>query len=69
MDHDGTSTDTGQKGYRFFKIQSTGANSSGGSELAIGGLEFYGTVCATHESVSVSLLIFQWYCVVFLVTR
>ncbi|TPP56301.1 HECTD1 protein [Fasciola gigantica] len=51
MDCDEVSAGAKQNGYRFFKIQSTGTNSSGSCELAIGGLEFYGTVCATHESV------------------
>ncbi|KAF8561852.1 hypothetical protein P879_10901 [Paragonimus westermani] len=39
------------KGWRFFKIQSTGPNSNGGRELALGGLEFYGTVHCAHESI------------------
>ncbi|KAF5405350.1 hypothetical protein PHET_01042 [Paragonimus heterotremus] len=39
------------KGWRFFKIQSTGPNSNGGRELALGGLEFYGTVHFAHESI------------------
>uniref|UniRef100_A0A183B894 CIA30 domain-containing protein n=1 Tax=Echinostoma caproni TaxID=27848 RepID=A0A183B894_9TREM len=45
-----------KKGYRFFKIKSTGVNANGGRELALGGLEFYGTVCAAHDSGDTNLL-------------
>ncbi|CAH8569282.1 unnamed protein product [Dicrocoelium dendriticum] len=39
------------QGWRFFKIQATGPNACGTGELALGGLEFYGTVLVLHESV------------------
>ncbi|CAL8107730.1 unnamed protein product [Calicophoron daubneyi] len=44
-------TESSSRGWRFFKIQLTGPNANDGKELAIGGLEFYGTVCGVHESV------------------
>ncbi|KAH8849620.1 E3 ubiquitin-protein ligase [Schistosoma japonicum] len=45
------------KGWRFFKIQTTGPNANGGKQLALGGFEFYGNVCSVYDSriYSVSL--------------
>uniref|UniRef100_A0A094ZS69 E3 ubiquitin-protein ligase n=1 Tax=Schistosoma haematobium TaxID=6185 RepID=A0A094ZS69_SCHHA len=39
------------KGWRFFKIQTTGTNADGGKQLALGGLEFYGNVYSVYHSV------------------
>ncbi|XP_018649274.1 hypothetical protein Smp_169180 [Schistosoma mansoni] len=39
------------RGWRFFKIQTTGTNANGGKQLALGGLEFYGNVYSVHDSV------------------
>ncbi|CAH8450385.1 unnamed protein product [Heterobilharzia americana] len=39
------------KGWRFYKIQTTGPNENGGKQLALGGVEFYGNVYCVHDSV------------------
>ncbi|CAH8442904.1 unnamed protein product [Schistosoma rodhaini] len=39
------------RGWRFFKIQTTGTNANCGKQLALGGLEFYGNVYSVHDSV------------------
>ncbi|TNN07564.1 E3 ubiquitin-protein ligase HECTD1 [Schistosoma japonicum] len=47
------------KGWRFFKIQTTGPNANGGKQLALGGFEFYGNVCSVYDSVLPASVIAQ----------